>query len=114
MLPLLIRPGPFRYLMPMARDQLEKLREKKAQIEAKLKQLEARAKEKARKEDTRRKIIAGALALEHAEIDAEFGRKLHSILARFVGRPEDRELFGLPPKVGDTPGTNGEGPENGA
>ena len=94
-----------RYLMPMAGDQLDKLREKKAQIDAKLKKLEAREKERARKADTRRKVIAGALALEHAEIDPEFGEKLRSLLARFVNRPQDRALFGLPPKVEE-----GEGP----
>jgi hypothetical protein len=91
----------------MAGDQLDKLREKKAQIEAKLRKLEAREKEKARKADTRRKVIAGALALEHAEIDPAFGEKLHGLLARFVDRPQDRALFGLPPKVEEETGEDG-------
>ena len=96
--------------MPMAADQLDKLREKRAQLDARLKKLEAREKEKARKADTRRKVIAGALALEHAEIDPEFGEKLHSLLARFVNRPQDRALFGLAPKVEEA-GEKSETPE---
>lgn len=89
-------------------DRIHKLREKKQQIEAQLKQLEARERERERKADTRRKIIAGALALEHAEINEEFGRELHRLLFRHVERPQDRELFGLPPK-----GEDGEANDNG-
>ena len=75
----------------------DKLLERKAQIEAQLKQLEARECQQWRKDDTRRKIIAGALALEHAEIDAEFGAKMRDLIARYVTKPNERQLFGLDP-----------------
>lgn len=79
---------------------LEKLKQQKSQIEAQLQQIEAQAKEKQRKEDARRKIIAGALALEHAAIDTEFGQKLYGLLERYVTRPQERALFGLAPRQG--------------
>lgn len=84
-----------------ATDRLGKLYEQRAQIAARIKQLEARTRARSRKEDTRRKIIAGALALEHASRDEAFGRTLHDLIARFVTRPHDRALFGLPPARGE-------------
>ena len=68
---------------------------KKAQIEAQLKQLDARERQAKRKADTRRKIIAGALALEHAEHDPAFAATLNDLIERFVTKPAERELFGL-------------------
>jgi hypothetical protein len=46
-----------------------------------------------RKDDTRRKIIAGALVLERAETDAAFAAELAALLNRFVTKPQDRALF---------------------
>jgi hypothetical protein len=62
---------------------------------AQLKALEAREKQAERKADTRRKVIAGALALEHFEknSDSEFGRTLFRLLDEYVVRPHDRALF---------------------
>ena len=49
-----------------------------------------------RKLDTRRKIIAGALALEHAKLDPEFGKALWAVLDSYVTKAPERLLFGLP------------------
>jgi hypothetical protein len=49
----------------MPKNRIESLREKKAQLEEQIKNLEARERQQERKNDTRRKVIAGALALEH-------------------------------------------------
>ena len=86
-------------------DRLELLRKKRDQIDAQLKALEARNKQAERKADTRRKVIAGALALEHFERnrDSEFGRTLFRLLDEYVVRPHDRALF---PDLPD-PQTNG-------
>lgn len=46
-----------------------------------------------RKDDTRRKIITGALVLERAEADAAFAAELAALLNRYVTRPQDRALF---------------------
>ena len=79
-------------------DKLEALKLKREQIDAQLKALEARQKEGDRKADTRRKVIAGALALEHMgkNGESEFARVMRSLLAEYVTRPADRALFDLP------------------
>jgi hypothetical protein len=46
-----------------------------------------------RKDDTRRKIIAGAVALEHAGQNAGFAAELTALLNQYVTRPQDRALF---------------------
>ena len=76
-------------------DRLELLRQKRDQLDAQLKALEARKKQAERKADTRRKVIAGALALEHFEKnrDSEFGRVMLRLLDEYVVRPHDRALF---------------------
>jgi hypothetical protein len=82
-------------------DRLTTLREKRDQIDAQLRALEARKKEAERKADTRRKVIAGALALEHfaANPDGEFARVLYRLMDEYVIRPHDRALFDFLPAV---------------
>ncbi len=75
---------------------LDELQEKKAQLEALIQKERAKVRTAERKQDTRRKIIAGALALEHAEINPEFGAELDRILRKYVTRPHERALFDLP------------------
>jgi hypothetical protein len=75
-------------------DKMTTLRKRQEEIAAQLKLLEAREKEQARKNDSRRKIIAGALALEHFEKNphGEFGRQMFKLLDQYV--PErNRALF---------------------
>lgn len=78
-----------------AEEQLEELEKKKSQLDARIQKKRSAVRASQRKQDTRRKIIAGALALEHSAIDAEFGRKLNQLLQEHVTRPEDRKLFEL-------------------
>jgi hypothetical protein len=76
-----------------------KLEAKKKQVEEKLKLLAAREAGQRRRDDTRRKIIVGALAITHAEQDGhdEFRRELYSLVSRYTTRPQDRALFNLEP-----------------
>ena len=76
-------------------DRLDDLRRQRAVIDAQLRALEARKKQTERKADTRRKVIAGALALEHftANRNSEFARILFRLLDEYVVRPHDRGLF---------------------
>lgn len=62
----------------MTSNRLQKLQEQKAQLEAKIKGLQAREQSQARKNITRKKIIAGALALHHLDKnpDDPFSKKL--------------------------------------
>ena len=79
-------------------ERLAELKIKQGQIKARIQKEAAKLQGEERKKDTRRKIIAGALALEHAATDADFGTALNRLLFRYVDRAEDRALFGFPPK----------------
>jgi hypothetical protein len=87
--------------------QLEALKAKKAQLDARISALNARRQKEAKRLDTRRKVVAGAIALEHCEHDANFKELLGSLLNRFLTRPVDRELFvelfGIDPATPGTP-----------
>ena len=71
----------------------DKLLARKAQIDARLQDLAAREQKQKRADDTRRKIIAGALVLEHMTIKADFAAEMVALLNRYVTRPQDRALF---------------------
>ena len=74
---------------------LKKLQQKKDQIDARIKLIEAREKAKAKKEDTRRKILIGAMIMEQMEKSEEARKKILVNLNGFLTRPLDRGLFGL-------------------
>jgi hypothetical protein len=81
-------------------DKLTKLQEQIKQLQAQEAAIVSRRKEQDRKNETRRKVIAGALALEHWEKNqqSEFGKVFSRLLGEYVTRPSDRALFpGLPP-----------------
>ncbi|MCA0948503.1 hypothetical protein LCM08_26535 [Salipiger pacificus] len=71
------------------------LEQQEARIKARLQREKAKLRDSERKADTRRKIIAGAIALEHAEINPEFGTELWRALRKHVTRDQDRLLLGL-------------------
>ncbi len=86
----------------MADSRLDNLKRKRAQLNAKISKLSARAHAQRRRDDTRRKIIAGALLLEAVEADR--GAEKPTGIARWwdvklgeLKRPQDRALFGAPP-----------------
>jgi len=76
-------------------DRLEKLRQQREKIAARIRREEAKQRDKERKTDTRRKILAGALVLERAESDPAFKTELYQWLGRFLVRDDDRALFGF-------------------
>lgn len=86
----------------MSDDRSAKLLAKRAQIDAQLKIIKLRQSVQERKNDTRRKVIAGALALEHAELNEEFRTELFRLLNRYVKRSQDRSLFDLVPLANDS------------
>lgn len=73
--------------------QKEELSKKKEQIEARLKALDARQTLQERKDDTRRKILAGAIVLHHAKLKPDFQKWLAGELNRSLDKPHDRALF---------------------
>lgn len=83
-----------------------RLREAKAaaRLAAKTRQVEkyqAIGKQWQRKLDTRRKIIAGALALEHLQFDGRYGQVFRALIDMYVTRDQDRALFDLEPLPDD-------------
>ena len=76
-------------------EKIAALEQEAAQIKARIQRERARVREDERKRDTRRKIIAGALALEHK--DPAFQEALRRLLNEYVTRPDERGLFDLPP-----------------
>jgi type II secretory pathway component PulJ len=75
--------------------QIEKLKRQKEILEARIQQMEARHKERERKEDTRRKILLGAYFLDKLRNDGSFD-SIKQELDRFLTRNSDRKLFDLP------------------
>ena len=93
---------------------LEKLKKQQEQLAAKIKDHQARNRAKSRKDDTRRKIIAGALALHHLEKNphSPFAQTLTRLLDEYVTKPHERALFDLPPLPENAPGEAAPSPAN--
>ena len=81
-------------------EHLQTLEQRLARAQRELRLALAAQRDQARRDDARRKIIAGALALEHFEknSDSEFGRTLFRLLDEYVVRPHDRALFPFLPE----------------
>ena len=73
-------------------DRLKQLQAQQSKADARLRTAEAR---KARKEDTRKKVLAGSLALTCLEDGRLSKDDFYAWLDRDLHRPEDRALFGL-------------------
>ena len=77
----------------MSRTNLEKLLERRAQLEIRIQQIRSRAASEERKRDTRRKILVGAYVISLAEQDlSELGKNM---IAAGLLTPADYALFGL-------------------
>ena len=78
---------------------LETLTQRRARLDAQIKDIQARERKKERKEDTRRKIIVGALVLTHMEKNkrSELAKKVKALINEYVVKDKERALFGLAP-----------------
>lgn len=74
---------------------LRQAKAKKAQIDARKRAGEAK---KQRAEDTRRKVLVGALVMAEIERGSHLKPIIDSLLDAGLTRDVDRALFGLPPK----------------
>ncbi len=75
-------------------DRLKQLKAKQHQIDTKRRTLETR---KNRKEDTRRKILLGAIVLARMERGEISESTVRQWLSAALTRSDDRSLFNLPP-----------------
>lgn len=73
---------------------LKQAKAQRQQIEARKRVAEAKTK---RTEDTRRKILAGALVLEMMEGDDATKQRFLDRLGKYLTRTDDRALFNLSP-----------------
>lgn len=71
---------------------IEAARKKADQAKARLQALEAQASQAARKAETRRKVILGALLIEAAASDPRFSAIVSELMQR-IGRDQDRRVF---------------------
>ena len=81
----------------MGSSALQKLLEQQVKLDAKIKAIKAREAYQDRKNETRRKILAGAYILEKHRKE-ETMHQLNKELDWFLTRKNDRALFGLPEK----------------
>lgn len=88
-------------------DRLELLKQRRAQIDARIAKLGADRRADERRRDTRRKIIAGAILLEAVELDRASGKpngiaRWWDLHVERIARAQDRALFqaDTPPLAG--------------
>lgn len=81
------------------KEKLKKEETKKAQIDARKKAVAAK---KARAEDTRKKVLVGAVILACIERGEWPADKLMSVMDKALTRADDRAIFGLP-QITSTP-----------
>ena len=79
-------------------EQIAALEQKRAQIQNRLSRLRSVESTKARKLDTRRKILAGACILALGERDADEAKRLRGLLDEFLKMDRERALFSLAPR----------------
>ena len=86
--------------MPRANPQerLRKIEEQQARLKAEAQRLKARARETARKRETRRKILAGAMVLDRVERGVLPEQLFLRDMDQFLSRDHERAVFGLPPR----------------
>lgn len=88
-------------------DKIKAQEEKLKQLKAQKQQIEARKRAAAakitRQQDTRRKVLAGAMMLEMMERDENTRQRFMQRLDNYLTRPDDRSLFNLPEKAETAP-----------
>lgn len=69
------------------------------QMNARISDSRTKEKLKDRKEETRKKIIVGALALNHMEKNktSDFAKKINALINEYVVKDKEREIFNLEP-----------------
>lgn len=79
----------------MAESRLKRLTEQRNTLNARIKREQNKLRGKERRDDTRRKVLAGAAVLEWAAKDSSFAARLMAELRVFLVRDIDRALFDL-------------------
>ena len=80
--------------MKTTKKKLNKLKEQREQLNARIQKLEAAEKSREKKRDTRRKILVGAYYLDKAKSEDRF-EEVRQAMDEFLTRESDRVLFDL-------------------
>jgi len=75
--------------------QLEKLKQQRSQLSARIQTIEAREKHQDRKKETRRKILIGAYYWDKAKLEGQED-EMKQLMDSYLSRDSDRVLFDLP------------------
>ena len=76
---------------------LVKLKQQQEKIARQIRSEKTRISKQARADDTRRKILDGALIRNEADHNSDVQALLDRLRSRYLTKPQDRALFGLPP-----------------
>jgi large subunit ribosomal protein L7/L12 len=74
---------------------LEQLKQKQSALIARIKQEEAKQKTRTRKEETRMKILLGAMLLEEMKSSTKTNEEIRERLKSYLTKEHDRQLFKL-------------------
>ena len=74
---------------------LEQLKQKQSALIARIKQEEAKQKTRTRKEETRMKILLGAMLLEEMKSSKKTNEEIRGRLKIYLTKERDRQLFEL-------------------
>ena len=87
--------------MPRAEptERLRKLEEAQARIAAEIQRVKGRAAQEARKRDTHRKILAGAMTLDRVARGEVSEQRFLEDMDRFLDKDRDRAVYDLPPRA---------------
>ena len=83
-------------MVKLSNHRLERLREQREKLNARIQSAEARIKTSERKQDVRKKILVGAYYLAEAVKNNKMD-EIKSFMDKYLKRDFDRELFGLEP-----------------
>lgn len=83
-------------MRPSNEQRIETLRSRRAEIDAELARLQAKSRVQTRKQDTRRKILIGAVIMQEMKSKPEVNLMVLNLLEERLTKPRDRELFSLP------------------
>lgn len=76
---------------------LDKLKQQREKLNQAIRREETARKKQERADDTRRKILDGALIQNHADTHPEIQTLLNELREKELTREDDRKLFGLDP-----------------
>lgn len=78
----------------LSKQSLEKLKEQREKLNARIQQKESRLKATERKVETRKKILVGSYYLDHAIRENKID-EIKSMMDKYLKRNSDRSLFDL-------------------